>query len=255
MHSSDQFAGETALITGSSGGVGREIALDLARQGANIVVNGRSPESGKEVVEEIESMGQRAHFEQGDITDPEAMETVAENAIAEMGEINILVGSGGVGSSPVPDFFRDQSVGELHDQFETHYMGRLNPIKAILDHMVDIGGGRIVNVSADAGRYPTPGEVGVGGSTAGLMMATRVLATELSRWNITVNTVSISVVQNTPGFERMLEESPAAGVFEKALESQDFEVTMDDVAEAIAFFAADRPITGQILSVNGGIAV
>lgn len=253
--SSGQFAGETALITGSSGGVGREVAIELAQQGADIVVNGRSPESGHEVVEDIESLGQQAHFEQGDITDYGAMETVVENAVSEMGQIDILVGSGGVGSSPVPNFFRDQSVEEIRKQYETHFMGRLNAIKAILEHMIDAGGGRIVNLSADAGRFPTPGEVGVGGSTAGVMMATRVLATELSRWNITVNTVSISVVQNTPGFERMLKESPASSVFEKALERQDFPVTMSDVAETILFFAADRPITGQVVSVNGGIAV
>lgn len=86
-------------------------------------------------------------------------------------------------------------------------------------------------------------------------MATKVLSKELARWDIQVNTVSISVIEYTPGLEKTLEESPAAKVFEAALERQDFTVTNEDVAEAVAFLAADRPVTGQILSVNGGISV
>lgn len=253
--SEKEFAGETALVTGSTGGIGRECALELARRGADVAVNGRSPDSARAVVEEIEDLGQRGHFEQGDITDYGDMERVVEGTVAELGPPDILVGSGGVTASPTPNFFRDQSVEELRAQFETNYMARLTLIKAALEPLIESGGGRIVNISADAGRFPTPGEVGVCGATAGVMMATRALATELSRWDITVNTVSISVVRDTPGFERMLAESEASSVFQKALEKQDFDVTSADVAEAVAFFADDRPITGQVMSVNGGIAV
>jgi 3-oxoacyl-[acyl-carrier protein] reductase len=254
MGKNTQLAGDSALVTGSTGGIGREVAVELARRGADVVVNGRSV-GGQDVIDDIEALGQRAHFEQGDITEFDDMKRVVDGAVAALGPLDILVGSGGVASAPVPNFFQDQSVSELREQFETHYMGRLHLIKAALEHLANNGGGRIVNISADAGRFPTPGEVGVGGATGGLLMANRVLATELARLDIIVNTVSISVVEDTPGIERVLKESDAASVFEKALEQQDFAVSMIDVAETIAFLAGDRPITGQVLSVNGGIAV
>jgi 3-oxoacyl-[acyl-carrier protein] reductase len=89
------------------------------------------------------------------------------------------------------------------------------------------------------------------------MMATRVLANELSRWNITVNAVSISVTEETPGMNRMNDESPSMHVFEEVLKRQTFTVSKEDIAEVVTFFAGSdcaQPITGQTLSVNGGIS-
>lgn len=254
MSDRDTFDGEVALVTGSTAGIGREVARELAQRGADVVVNGRTEETGTEVVEELRDLGATARFERADITEYEHVESMVENTIDEMGGIDVLVGSGATQGTEPPGFFRDLDP-EAHTEFCQHnYIARLYPIKAALDHMIESDGGRIVNVSADAGLWPTPGDIGAGGPTAALMMATRTLAAEFARWDIRVNTVSISVTEDTPGLEWVMENSPAANVFEKAIEKQSFPVYGEDVAEAVAFLAGERPITGQILSVNGGVS-
>lgn len=255
MTQADSFDGDVAIVTGSTSGVGKAIALELADRGADVVVNGLTQEKGRRLVDEIEDGGQRARFVRADITDYGEMERLVETAVDELGGLDILVGSGGAtGKDVMPDFFRDQDPSDHPEFVETHYLGRIYPIKAALEPMIETGGGRIVNISSDAGRVPTPGESGVGGPFAAVMMATRALAQELARWDIRVNTVSVSVVADTPGLDRDLAESEMSHVFEKALELQDFPVSSEDIAEAAAFLAGERPITGQILSVNGGVS-
>jgi 3-oxoacyl-[acyl-carrier protein] reductase len=136
------------------------------------------------------------------------------------------------------------------------YLNRMYAAKAALEPLIDANG-RVVLVSADAGRWPTPGEVGPGTASAAVMMATKVLASELARWNVNVNTASVSVTEGTPAMEWIREESPAAPVFEEAVDRQEFPVAATDIAEAVLFLlgsAGARSITGQLLSVNGGVS-
>jgi 3-oxoacyl-[acyl-carrier protein] reductase len=122
--------------------------------------------------------------------------------------------------------------------------------------MVERKSGKIVFLGTDGGRWPTTGESIAGGVGAALIMSTKVLAKEFARWQIRVNTISISVTRDTPGLDWVLKDSPAAKVFQKALKQQPFPVTSDDVAEAVLFFTSSESdqITGQILSVNGGLS-
>lgn len=245
-----------ALVTGSTGGIGRAAALKLADDGVDVVVNGRTPETGRELVEELESRGVTAHFERADINDYDAVEGMVQGAIEEMGRIDVLVTSGAAVSGPFPDFFRDLSPEDILEFCRGQYINRLYCIKAVLSHMVERGGGRIINVSTDAARVPTPGEVGPGAAGAALLMATRTLAKEFSRWNISVNTVCISIVEGTPANE-WAKDSPAGSIFERATERQSFAVTDDHVGDMIRYLAVGDgagPMTGQILSINGGVS-
>jgi len=245
-----------SVVTGSTAGVGRAIAEELAAHGSHVVVNGRTVDRGEQVVADIEAAGGSASFQRADINDYDAVEAMMDVVVENHGTIDVLIPNGAAASGPVPNFFADTPPADYLDFAESMLANRLYCIKAALDALRD-GGGRIVNISADSGRWPTPGEIGPGISAAGMMMATKVLAAEFGRWDISVNTVSISVTEDTPAVNWVLEESPASSVFESALECQEFTVRAEDIAEIVAFLAgADgaRPITGQLLSVNGGIS-
>lgn len=245
-----------ALVTASTGGIGRAVAQSLAEEGVDVVVNGRSTERGEALVKELEDQGVDGHFEQANINEYEEVEQMVSNAVEVMGGIDILVTSGGAISGPQPNFFRDTPPEDILAFCRCQFANRIYAIKAVLEYMIENGGGRIVNVGTDAAREPTPGEFGPGSAGAALLMATRTLAAELSRWNITVNTVCISVVEGTSAMDWVI-DSPVGSVFEAAIEQQTFPVTENDIGEIVSYLStADgtQPMTGQILSVNGGVS-
>lgn len=249
--------GRVALISGSTKNIGRTIAKEFAHQGADVVVNGRSEAPGAELVEEIErETSSTAYFARGDINDPDEVERLVADAADEMGGIDVLVANGAAGSAPDANFFREMAYEDFLEFCSTHYASRMYLIKAALEHLIEADGGRVLNLTTDAGRMPTPAGVGQGGPAAALMLATRVLAKEFTRWDITVNTIAVTVTQDTERLERILEESPISSIFEKAVERQDFPLTSRDIAEVAAFLAgaeAARPITGQTISMTGGL--
>jgi 2-hydroxycyclohexanecarboxyl-CoA dehydrogenase len=250
------LSGKVALVAGSSHGIGRAIAVKLAQNGADIIVNGRHEESGLETVEHIRSMGHRAIFELADVTNYQQVSQMVGNSIQRLGKIDILVASGG---RPVKEagmgFFRETKPEEYISYAESQWFSRLYCVRGVLDHMAERQTGKIVMISTDAGRWPTPGECLSGGAAAALVLATKVLAREFARWKIRVNTICVTVTRDTPDLEAML-SSPIARIGKKALERQPFPTTSNDIAEAALFLAsgASDQITGQILSVNGGLS-
>lgn len=248
--------GQVALVTGSTDGIGAAIAREFADAGATVVVNGRSAEKADALVEALEERGADASAVLADINDYDAVEAMVETVVDRYGGLDIVVGNGAAAAGPPPQFFRDTDPEDLEMYCRTMLLNRLYVVKAALEPLVE-SAGRVVLVSSDAGRWPTPGEVGPGAASAGVMMATKVLASELARWDIQVNTVSISVTEDTPAMSWIRDESPVASVFERALEKQSFSVEATDIAETVRFFAgseAASSITGQLLSVNGGIS-
>lgn len=248
--------GEVALVTGSTDGIGAAIAREFADNGATVVVNGRSPEKAESVVAALEERGATASAVLADINDYDAVAEMVETVTERHGGLDIVVGNGAAAAGPPPRFFADTDPADLEAYCRSMFLNRMYVVKAALDPLVE-SEGRVVLVGSDAGRWPTPGEVGPGAASAAMMMATKVLASELARWNIQVNAVSISVTEDTPAMSWIREESPVASVFERALEKQSFPVEASDIAETALFFAgsdAASSITGQLLSVNGGIS-
>lgn len=248
---------KTALVSGSTSGIGREIALAFADHGADVIVNGRSADAGTQLVERLEEEGVRATFAQSDITDPEALSKAVDGAAKRMGGIDIVVANGAVGSGPSTNFFRDMPASEFESMTAHHYLSRLYVIDATLEYLIESEDGRVVSISSDAGRIPTPGEVLPGGAAAAVQMATRALAQEFARWEIPVNAVAPTVVEDTELIDQITGEGPVASVFEGALDKQTFPVRSKDVAEIVLFLTgspAARPVTGQTLSVTGGVA-
>ena len=129
--------GKIALITGSSKGIGRAIALKLSENGADVIINGRSSEDGIELVKKIEDMGKKAIFEKGDITIYDEMKEMVDRVLQRMPGIDILVASGGVISGgknvmTAPNFFRDIDPENYIDFFNSQYFSRLFCVKAVL---------------------------------------------------------------------------------------------------------------------------
>ncbi len=249
--------GKTVFIAGSTGGIGRAVAEKLAEMGADIVLNGRNAESAEEVMENIKKKGVKVIFEKADIREYGEVKQAVENALDKLGKIDILVASGGAsGKDFAPSFFHETDPADYPIYAKAQWWSRLYCVKALLSHMRERKAGKIIILTTDAGRWPTPAESVVGGAGAAVAMATKVLAQELARWQIRVNAVSTTIIENSVSYEFVTESSPSlAHVFKKAVAKQPFPVTIDDVANACSFFAssASDGITGQILSVNGGL--
>jgi len=246
--------GKVALVAGSSGGIGRAIALKLSENGADIIINGRSPEPGMVVVNKIRDMGREAIFEKADIFVFSEVEDMVSRVLEKMSKIDILVVSGGQVLAN-PNFFREIHPDNYIDFINSLYFSRLYCIRAVLDHMIEKKSGKIILIGTDAGRWPTPCESVAGGAGAALVLTTKVLASEFARWGIRINNISTTMTKDTPAVDVAASFGPAAKIFKRAMERQPFPITTNDVAEAALFLASDvsDQITGQTLSVNGGL--
>jgi len=250
------LSGKVALITGATKGVGREIALKFAYSGADIAINARRPEPAADLLSEIEAAGVKGIFEPADITDYGEVSRMVSQVLRRLGKIDILVVSGGAAERLKPNFFHAIDPKDYMAYVEGQWLSRLYCTRAVLDHMKERQSGKIIFLGTDGGRWPTPGESIAGGVGAALVMSTKVLAKEFARWQIRVNTICITVTRDTPGLDWVMSGSPAAKIFQKALERQPFPVYSEDVAEVALFLASSESdkITGQIISVNGGLS-
>ncbi|MGQ0700189.1 MAG: SDR family NAD(P)-dependent oxidoreductase [Panacagrimonas sp.] len=255
------LAGRIALVTGATGFIGRACALRLARAGATVVVSGRNAQAGAEVVGQIEAAGGLASFESADLFDPEALATMAQSVVARHGRIDVLVASGAGASRDSLGFrlFKDMELSHIDRFIRSHWLSRIHVIRAVYPHM-RVHGGSMVMIGTDAGRIATVGEALIGGATAAMMQMCRALAREFGREKIRVNVVSMSYVGDAEprwddGTESLLGHDRKGGMLENLRKRMLFPVQCVDVAEAVAFFAgpASGAITGQTLSVNGGL--
>jgi len=252
------LSNKVALVTGSSRGIGRAIALKLADNGADVVVNARNQSPALEVVEQIERLGRRACFVQADIHDYDQVKQMVCDATQEFGKIDILVANGGA-AGPPPQPFHEIDPAVYPDCVESHLFSRLYCIKAVLDHMMERQEGRIIAITTDAGRTPTPGESLIGGAAAALVLMTRALGQELARLRIRINTICTTVTKDTPGYEKAMSDDSTHlfKMFKKAEARMPFGMNKpDDIAHLALFLASEESnqITGQVFSISGGLS-
>ncbi len=257
MSGNGALGGKTALVCGSTGGIGKTIALAFARAGADVAVNGRRTEAGAGVVGQIEALGRRGMFVRADLTDYGQVKGMADEVLSRWGRIDVLVANGAA-EQPPPLFFHETDPSLYPEYMKTYLYTRLYPVRAVLDSMKERNGGSIVIATSEAGRAPTPGESLIGAAAAGLVMSTKVLAREFSRWRIRVNAIGITVTADTPAYERTVALPGSIGkIFRKAVEGIPlWPIGADDVAELALFLASDRlsgRITGQTVSISGGL--
>lgn len=251
------LAGKVALVTGSSGGIGYRIAEKLAANGAHVVINSRTAASGEKALAGLKAVSPNVTLALGDCGDYGAASKIVETAAAIRDGLDILVSSGAQGSVP-PMPFAVMSGDQLAEAFQSRFYARIFPVHAAVPHLRKRGGA-VVMVGTDAGRHPTPGESIVGVVGAGVIIMTKALAREFSRWKIRVNSVSLTLTSDTPSWDRIFaSESFQSGLFAKALAKfpSGRAPTAEEVARVAVFLASEESaqVTGQTVSVNGGLS-
>ena len=245
------LTGKAALVTGGSRGIGRSIALRLARQGADVAFSYRgNAEAAKATAAEIESIGTKAVAIQGDVKDPASAEAVVRSALEAFGKVDILVNNAGITRD---DLIMRMSEEAWRDVLETNLFGAFWMTKAVTRPMLKARAGRIVNITSVSGQAGQMGQANYSSAKAGLIGLTKATARELASRGITVNAVA-------PGFvlTELTKDLPEALQAEiNARTPLGRFGTTEEVADAVAFLASDEAgyITGQVLAVDGGLVM
>src|SRR6202140_5090542 len=239
--------GKTALVTGASRGIGRAIAIELAREGAKVAINYSSSDAkAKEVAGEITNLGGTAIFYKADIGNSKEVRAMVEQVAKEFTHLDILVNNAGITRDSLLPGMTDEQWAQV---IQTNLNGCFYCTSAVIPIMTAQSYGRIVNISSVNGQVPAIGQANYSASKGGVIAFTRTAAMELARPGITVNTVSPGYTE-TDMFAKVPAEIQAQI---KAKIPLGRFAQPEEIAKAVIFLVADgNYITGQQITVNGG---
>ncbi|MEF9941204.1 MAG: 3-oxoacyl-[acyl-carrier-protein] reductase [Lachnospiraceae bacterium] len=243
--------GKIAVVTGASRGIGRAIALELARQGATIILNYKgSEERAKQVKKEIEELGGTAQLYQCDVSDFAASEKLFKEIIAEFNKVDILVNNAGITRDGL---IMRMSEEDYDSVLDTNLKGTFQCIRFASRQMMKQKKGCIINMSSVSGVLGNAGQANYAASKAGVIGLTKATARELASRNITVNAIAPGFIE-TEMTDSLSEEVKAAAVNQIPLGHFG---QPEDIAHIVAFLASDKGayITGQVIHVDGGMAI
>ena len=242
------FKGKTAIVTGSARGIGQAIALDLARNGADLVICDVKVEWLSETEAALKELGAKVTCKELDVTNAEASQKVINEIAEENGRIDILVNNAGI--------TRDGLLMRMSEEdwdavLTVNLKGTFNCTKAVTRIMMKQRSGSIINIASVVGVMGNAGQANYAASKGGVIAFTKSVAKELSSRNIRANAIA-------PGFiASKMTDALSDEVRQKMLEAIPLNAfgTPQDIANAVTFLASDNAsyITGQVLNVNGGM--
>lgn len=245
------LAGRVAAVTGSASGIGKAIATVLAEAGATVAILDRNRAGAEETVAALRATGRAAYPFYVDLADEVTIPAAVEAVTDALGPVSVLVNNAGW---DIIQAFIENDYSYIRRVIAVNYLGPVLFTQAVVRGMIEAGeGGRVVNISSDAGRVGSTGEAVYAGAKAGIIGFTKSLARELARDRITVNCVCPGPT-DTPLFraqpQHMQESLLRAIPFRRLAQPA-------DIAAAVDYFVSDRAgfVTGQVLSVSGGLTM
>lgn len=242
---------KTAIVTGGSRGIGRAVSIQLARQGANVVVNySGSQKAAEETAALCRSLGAESIAVQADVSRPKQCAALFDKAVDKFGSVDILVNNAGITKDAL---IIRMSESDFDEVIDTNLKGAFLCMKLAARIMMKQRSGRIINMSSVVGLRGNAGQLNYSASKAGLVGMTKSLARELAGRGVTVNAIAPGLIETD-----MTEKLPAAARQEMIKSIPLGRIgSPDDVAAAVIFLAGEGGsyITGQVLSVDGGMAI
>ena len=243
-----RLEGKTALVTGASRGIGRAIAIVLAREGAKVAINySTSASKAKEVAEEIHKQGGTAIVCQADVGKSKEVRAMVDLVVKEFGHLDILVNNAGITRDSLLPRMSEEQWTEV---INTNLNGYFFCTSAVIPVMTAQSYGRIVNIASTNGQFAAIGQANYSASKGGVIALTRTAAAELVNSGITVNSVSPGYTE-TDMFDTI---PPALQTIAKGKIPMGRFAHPEEIAKAVLFFVADADyVTGHTLNVNGGL--
>jgi len=243
------FKGKVALVTGAARGIGRAIALELARGGASVALNDVNEAAAAEAIELAQKAGSpKAKFYKFDVADPAACESAVESVVAEFGGLHILVNNAGISLDALLLRFKDE---DWRKTLDINLTGAFNLMRSAARPLIKAKGGAIVNIASVVGEMGNSGQAAYSASKGALIALTKTVARELASRNVRVNAVA-------PGFI----DTPMTQALPEAAKTKLFEAiplarlgTPQDIADCVAWLSSDKAsyVTGAVIRVNGGM--
>jgi len=242
------LTGKIALVTGASQGIGRAIALHLAKNGATVALAARSLDKLESLAAEITAAGGTAKAFALDLTSEDSIKSCAKAVLADLGACHILVNNAGITRDGLA---LRMKLADFDDILRANLTGSFLLTQAVISSMMKARWGRVINITSVVGETGAAGQANYAASKAGLIGLTKSLAREFASRNITVNAVAPGFI-STAMTDALTDDQRASILAQVPLGRYG---TVDDIASAVTFLASDAAayITGHTLDVNGGM--
>lgn len=238
---------KVALITGATRGIGRAIAIELANRGYDVAINDvELPDEGKEAIKSIETFGRKAIFAQADVSKYTEVEHMVNSVQEKLGTIKVLVNNAGIN---VDKLITNMQPEDWQKVIDVNLTGVFNCTKAVIPHMIDAGGGKIINMSSQGALDGPIGQANYAAAKGGVTALTKVVAREYAQYNILCNALAPGCIHT-----RMTDSIPPGQLKERI-----YQIPLgrrgepEEVAKLVAFLAEEgNYINGQLLLINAG---